>query len=387
MREYFGKPIKKLGFGFMRLPYLGRDERSPIDIEQVKQMVDLYLSHGYTYFDTAYNYHGGQSEVAFREAVTERYPRDAFQLTTKLPLYRPHSFDEMRAITDESLARTGLEFFDLYFLHGIGPDRFPLLEQIKAWDYIKNLKAEGKARNVGFSYHGPADALAKILDEREPGEIDIVQLQINYLDWESPQVQSRLCYETVVERGIGVIVMEPVKGGSLANFADEAAGLLKAVEPDASIASWAMRFCLGLEGVVSVLSGMSTLDQVADNVKTADSFVPLTDSDLELLKQVIVALERVPTIPCTNCRYCVDDCPQNINTPRIIEILNDYIRYRNATGGRRQYGFAVGGGFSGNEPPRGKSSDCTQCGTCEQHCPQEIDIIGAHMQAVELFES
>jgi len=386
MREYFGRPIKKLGFGLMRLPYLGTNERSPIDIEQVKQMVDLYLGQGYSYFDTAFNYHGGQSEVAFRTAVTERHPRESFQLTTKLPLYRPHSFEEMQAITDESLQRTGLDYFDLYFLHGIGPDRMEMLDQMDAWGYLQSLKERGLARNVGFSYHGPADALAKALDAHH-GEIDIVQLQVNYHDWDSPAVQSRLCYETVVERGIGVIIMEPVKGGSLANFPPEVAHLLTDVDPEASLASWAMRFCLGLEGVVCVLSGMSALDQVVDNLKTAESFTPLTDSDRELLKEVIKALDRIPTIPCTDCRYCVDECPEHINIPRIIQILNEYTKYQNALGGRRQYGFATSGGFGGNEPPRGKSSDCTACGTCEQHCPQDIDIIGANERAVELFES
>ncbi|MDR0459344.1 MAG: aldo/keto reductase, partial [Coriobacteriales bacterium] len=216
--------------------------------------------------------------------------------------------------------------------------------------------------------------------------IDIVQLQLNYLDWESPHVQARLCYETVVERGIGVIAMEPVKGGSLSNFADSVAAILKNAEPEASLASWAIRFVYGLEGVINVLSGMSTLEQVIDNVQTADSYRPLTAADLELLQQVTVALEQIPLIPCTNCNYCVDDCPENIPTPRIIEILNEYIKYQNQSGCRRQYGFAVGGGFSGNEPARGKSSDCTECRTCEQHCPQDIEIVEAHQRAVQLFE-
>jgi predicted aldo/keto reductase-like oxidoreductase len=386
MKEYFGKPIKKLGFGLMRLPYTGSNERSPVDVEQVKQMVDHYLENGYSYFDTAYGYHGGQSEVVFRQAVTERYPRDAFQLTTKIPLYRPHSAEEMRAITDESLSRAGLDFFDLYFLHGIGPDRVAMLDQMGAWDYLQGLKAEGVAKNVGFSYHGPAEALERILEARQPGDIDIVQLQVNYLDWDSPAVQSRLCYEAVVSRGIGVIIMEPVKGGSLANFPDEVARILKAADPDASLASWAMRFCLGLEGVVSVLSGMSNLAQVQDNVKTAESFTPLSEAELALLPEVIEAIERIPLIPCTDCLYCIDECPERIPIPRIISILNDYTKYQNQMGSKRQYGFATGGGFGGMDQPRGKASDCTACGTCEQHCPQDIDIIAANELAVQLFE-
>ena len=386
MKEYFGNPIKKLGFGLMRLPVQGVGEQAPIDIEQVKQMVDHYLENGYTYFDSAYNYHNGQSEVAFREAVSSRYPREAFQFTTKLPLRRPMDKTEMRTFTDESLQRAGLEYLDLYFLHGIGPDRIQMIDDCDGWGYLQDLKAEGIAKNVGFSYHGHADGLKRILDARQPGEIDIVQLQINYLDWDSPQVQSRLCYEACVERGIGVIVMEPIKGGSLANFGGEMAELMKAADPDASIASWALRFVMELEGVVTVLSGMSNLAQVEDNVKTANAFKPLTPENHEMLKEVIAAIERVPLIQCTDCRYCMDDCPENIPTPRIINVLNEYIKHNNQSGMRRSYGFAVGGGFGGDAPPTGKASDCTKCGTCEANCPQELKITELLEQAVALFE-
>ncbi|MCL2137444.1 MAG: aldo/keto reductase [Coriobacteriia bacterium] len=385
MRDYFGKQIKKLGFGLMRLPVLGTDERSPIDIDQLKQMVDLYLENGYTYFDSAYNYHGGMSEVAFREAVSSRYPRDAFQFTTKLPLRRPMDFDEMRALTNESLERSGLEYFDLYFIHGIRPDSIEMINNARGWDYIQGLKQEGIAKNVGFSYHGDAAGLARILDARQAGDIDIVQLQINYLDWESPQVQSRLCYETCVERGIGVIVMEPIKGGSLANFGGDIADIFKAADPEASIASWALRFVMELEGVVTVLSGMSALNQVEDNVRTANSYKPLTEADHAMIKEVITAIDSVPLIQCTDCRYCLDDCPENINTPRIMDAMNDYIKYNNLQGARRQYGFATMPGPGGGAP-YGKSSDCTECGTCEKVCPQELEIMEIHKQAVALFE-
>ena len=370
----------------MRLPVLGGDDRSPIDIEQVTQMVDLYLENGYTYFDSAYNYHSGQSEVAFREAVSSRYDRDAFQFTTKLPLRRPMDKSEMRALTDESLSRSGLSFFDLYFLHGIGADRLEMIDSCDGWGYMRGLKEEGIAKNIGFSYHGNADGLKRILDARQPDEIDIVQLQINYLDWESSMVQSRLCYEACVERGIGVIVMEPIKGGSLANFTGEIADMFKAADPDASIASWALRFVMELEGVVTVLSGMSALDQVVDNVKTANAFAPLTAENHEMLKEVIKAIDRVPLIQCTDCRYCVDDCPENINTPRIMDVLNDYTKYNNLQGARRQYGFATGPGFGGDGPVFGKASDCTKCRLCEENCPQELAIVDLHEKAAALFE-
>ncbi|MDR2957209.1 MAG: aldo/keto reductase [Coriobacteriales bacterium] len=386
MKEYFGKPISKLGFGLMRLPFFGKSDSSPLDIDQITQMADLFLQHGFSYFDTAYAYHGGQSEVAFREAVSSRYPRDAFQITTKLPLWRPLNHDEMREITNESLTRLGVDFFDLYFLHSVGPDRFEMLEQIKAFDYLQSLKTEGITKNVGFSYHGDPESLGRLLDSFTPGFIDIVQLQINYFDWENPEVQSRRLYETVYERGIGIIIMEPVKGGLLADFDPDVAQILKQVDPQASLSSWALRFVLELPGVVCVLSGMSNIDHVIDNIKTAESYTPLTDSNKDLLQAVISGLAALPTIDCTDCRYCVDDCPQHINTPRIIQILNDYTKYRNLPSSRRQYGFATGGGFGGGGSPTGKSSDCEECRTCEEHCPQDLDIVGAHKQAAELFE-
>ena len=393
MREYFNKPIKKLGFGLMRLPMQGFGEQAEIDIEQVKQMADLYLENGYSYFDSAYNYNGGLSEEAFREAVAKRYDRDAFQFTTKIPLRRLMDRTEMRAMTDESLRRSGLEYFDLYLIHGINPMGVELVNEMQGWDYMQGLKQEGIIRNVGFSYHGDAEGLARILDARQPGEIDIVQLQLNYLDWDNPTVQSRLCYEACVERGIGVIVMEPVKGGSLANFGGEVAEIFKAADPEASIASWAIRFAMGLDGVVTVLSGMSSLEQMTDNVSTANSFVPLTDADQAVIAEAVAAIDRVPLIQCTDCKYCLDDCPEDINIPRILDALNDYTKYNNLQSARRQYFFATGpsfgpGGPAGGPvgPPHGKSSDCTECGTCESICPQELSIMDYHKQAVALFE-
>ncbi|MCL2493428.1 MAG: aldo/keto reductase, partial [Clostridiales bacterium] len=262
MKDYFGKPIKKLGFGFMRLPAFGNPDE--IDIEQVKQMTDLYMEHGYTYFDTAYVYNSGASEEAVRAAVTERYPRESFQAATKLPLWKPAEFDEMKKTTQTSLDRMGLEFVDLYLLHGIRPDQMEMVDKTRAWDYLASLRESGKAKNIGFSYHGDADTLSRILDAHAK-DLDIVQLQINYLDWEDENVQSRKCYETARDHGLGIVVMEPVKGGSLSNLTPEVADVFMGADPDASLASWAMRFALGLDGVVTVLSGMSSLEQIQDN--------------------------------------------------------------------------------------------------------------------------
>ncbi|MDR0818795.1 MAG: aldo/keto reductase [Oscillospiraceae bacterium] len=385
MKNYFGAPIKKLGFGFMRLPTLPGKPDSEIDIEQVKKMVDLYLERGFTYFDTAFVYHGGKSEEAIREAVSKRYARDKFQVTTKLPLWNPNvTLDEMKGMTQTSLDRAGIDFYDLYFLHGIGPGREEMLDKIKAWDYLQSVKDTGKAKNIGFSYHGDGDTLNKILDAHAK-DIDIIQLQINYLDWEDEGVQSKKCYDAAVAHGVGVIVMEPVKGGSLANFTPAVSDIFKKANPDASLASWALRFPQGLDGVITVLSGMSNVEQVDDNTKTTDNAGPLNDAEKKVIANALEELKKVPTIPCTACRYCVDDCPKSINTPGIIGILNDYAKYQNLAGAKRSYGMTTGGG-----PMPGavaaKSSDCIECGSCENHCPQHIKIIETHKEAVKLFE-
>jgi len=384
LKNYFGKPIKKLGFGFMRLPtYPGMPE-SEIDIEQVKEMVDLYMERGFTYYDTAYRYHGGKSEEAIRLAVTERYDRDKFQVTTKLPVSGNTTLDEMKTITQTSLERAGLDFFDLYFIHGIGHGPIETLDKIKVWDYLKGVKESGKTKNIGFSYHGNADTLNRILDIHGK-DIDIVQLQMNYIDWDDEHVQSRKCYEACVSHGTGVIVMEPVRGGTLSNFTPEIADIFKRANPEMSLASWALRYVMGLEGVVTVLSGMSELGHVDDNTRTADSFVPLNDTELGVLAQVMDELKKIPTIPCTECRYCVEGCPQKIGIPRVLDLLNEYTLYQNLPGSRRLYGFITGGfGPFGGVPA--KASDCIECGACEKECPQSIKIIDAMKDAVRLFE-
>ena len=379
MRNYFGAPIKKLGFGFMRLPGFPGKSDEEIDYEMVKKMVDLYIERGFTYFDTAYGYHGGNSEVAIRKAVAERFPRDKFQVTTKIPLWDKLTMDEMKERTQTSLTRAGLDYFDLYFLHGVGPDRLEMLDSMKAWDYLRSVKDTGKSKNIGFSYHGDGATLGRILDTH--GEyIDIVQLQLNYLDWEA---QAKACYEAAFSRKIGIIVMSPVKGGALANFTPEVADIFKKANPEASVASWALRFAMHLEGVVTVLSGMSAVEHVDDNTKIAETMGPLTDDDMKVIAHALDEVKKIPTIPCTLCRYCVNDCPEKIGTPNIINVLNEYTKYQNLPGSRRIYNMVTAGMWGGTAA---KSSDCTECGECERHCPQDIKIIEAHKEAVKLFE-
>ncbi|MDR0857496.1 MAG: aldo/keto reductase [Oscillospiraceae bacterium] len=386
MKNYFGAPIKKLGFGFMRLPTLPGKPDTEIDLEKVNEMVDLYMSKGFSYFDTAYVYHGGKSEVAIRECVVKRYPRDKFQVTTKLPLWGPTTVERMKEITAEQLERTGLEFFDLYFLHGLGPDSLAQIDG-GAWDYLKSLKANGTAKNIGFSYHGNAAGLKTLLDAHGE-DVDIVQLQLNYLDWDSEDVQSKLCYEEVSKRGIGVVVMEPLKGGTLVNFADSVKKVLTDANPNASVASWALRFPIDLDGTVTVLSGMNTIDNVKDNINTAENYpAKLTEADHKVIQTVLEELKKVPTIPCTRCNYCAPNCPQNINIPGILGVVNDYAKFQNLAGAKMNYGRMTGPNPFG--PPGvvpAKASDCVNCGTCVEHCPQHIKIPDELKKAVELLE-
>ena len=369
--SYLGESIKKLGFGLMRLPMIGEE----IDMEQTKRMVDTFMEKGFTYFDTAYVYIGGKSEVALKEAVVDRYPRDSFQCATKLPLWDLKEPQEMEKIFKESLDRAGLEYYDFYLLHAMSAERVAKADELGAWDFMKRLKAEGRAKHIGFSFHDTAEALEDILKAHP--EMEFVQLQINYVDWESESVQSRKCYEVARKYNKPVIIMEPVRGGSLAIMPPQVQQVFKEAEPENSVASWAVRYCASLEGIVTVLSGMSTEEQLNDNVSYMENFRPLNEGERATVQKVVDILNSLPTIPCTACKYCVDGCPQKINIPGIFKAMNDLTLYNNEVTARRSYDNAVGEG--------GKAGDCIQCGACEAHCPQKIEIIETLKKAAETF--
>ena len=370
--SYLGESIKKLGFGLMRLPMIGEE----IDMEQTKRMVDTFMEKGFTYFDTAYVYIGGKSEVALKEAVVDRYPRDSFQCATKLPLWDLKEPQEMEKIFQESLDRVGLEYYDFYLLHAMSAERVAKADELGAWDFMKRLKAEGRAKHIGFSFHDSAEALEDILKNHP--EMEFVQLQINYADWESDSVQSRKCYEVARKYNKPVIIMEPVKGGSLATMTPEVQKLFKDANPEASIPSWAIRYCASLEGIITVLSGMSNEEQLNDNVSYMEDFQPLTDSERQVVAKAVEILNNTPTIPCTACKYCVDGCPQKINIPGVFSAMNNFTLYNNLPGAKGSYQNAVKDG--------GKASDCIQCGNCEAHCPQHIQIIEELKKAAATLE-
>ena len=370
--RYLGESIKKLGFGLMRLPMLGEE----IDIEQVKKMADTFMSKGFTYFDTAYVYIGGKSEVALKEAVVDRYPRDSFQCATKLPLWDLMGAAEMESTFQESLDRAGLKYYDFYLLHAMDHPKVKKADEIDAWGFMKRIKEEGRAKHIGFSFHDSAEVLEGILASHP--EMEFVQLQINYADWEDDNVQSRKCYEVARKYNVPVIIMEPVKGGSLATMPEEIQKLYREANPELSVPSWAVRYAASLDGVITVLSGMSNEEQLNDNVSYMENFQPLSDAERETVQKAVEILNTLPTIPCTGCKYCVDGCPQKINIPGIFEAMNEYILYNNLERAKHSYENAVKEG--------GKASDCIQCGACEAHCPQHIGIIETLEKAAATLE-
>ena len=252
-----------------------------------------------------------------------------------------------------------------------------MIDSTGGWEWLKSVKERGLAKHIGFSYHSPAKELNEILDKHP--EVEVVQLQINYLDWDSEQVQSRLCWEACRKHNVAVTIMEPVKGGSLANPHPDVAKFFKEADPNASIASWAIRFAATLDGIITVLSGMTTLEQVDDNTRTVQNLKPLSGAEMEVIHKAVKAFNEIPLIPCTGCRYCVDGCPQKIAIPAMINFLNDYTKYQNLSGLTRSYSMTTGRGG-------GKASDCVECRSCEEHCPQHLKITDYMKKAAELFE-
>ena len=370
---YKGKEIPKFGFGLMRLPMLG----SEVDVEQVKVMVDKFLAAGFTYFDTAFGYIGGKSEEAIKEALVDRYPRESFQLATKLPAWAgAKSADEAKAMLETSLKRTGAGYFDFYLLHNLGGERTGVFDEFGIWDYVAEKKKEGILKNVGFSMHSTPEELDEVLTKHP--EVDFIQLQINYVDWESPSVQSRACYEVAQKHGKPVVIMEPVKGGSLANLPEPVAKVFKTANPDVSISSWALRYAASLDNLVTVLSGMSNIEQMEDNLKTMKDFKPLTEAERKVIADACAAIEAIPHVPCTGCAYCTKGCPQSINIPGIFGNVNTALMYGNLAGAKGGYGWSTARG--------GKASDCIECGQCESVCPQHIKVIEELKKAAAMLE-
>lgn len=356
---------KKLGFGCMRLPLLNAEDRSSIDLKQFCEMTDLFLSRGFTYFDTAYMYHLHASERAVKEALVKRHPRDSYTLATKLPLSMVEKKSDFLPKFEEQLEKTGVEYFDYYLLHNVNGSHIKLIEEQDPFGFGLELKKQGRIKKFGFSFHDGPELLDRMLTEHP--ETEFVQLQLNYLDWESSMIQSRANYEVCVKHGKPVIVMEPVKGGMLAQLPPAAEELLKAMAPEASIPSWAVRFAASLPNVMMVLSGMSSLEQMENNTSYMENFVPLMDEQNAVLFKAAEIISGAQAVACTACSYCTDGCPKEIPIPKYFALYNELKRYDT----RMSIGL-----YYKNEISRGATpvTDCLKCGACVRLCPQHLNI-------------
>jgi len=366
--------MKKLGFGFMRLPV---NSEKIIDIEQVKKMVDIFMEKGFNYFDTAYSYHGEKSEEALREALVKRYPRDSFIIADKMPTIKVKSSKDYPIFFETQLKRCGVEYFDYYLLHNIWKKSFAETEKFGGFDFIAEKVKEGKIKHFGFSFHDEPELLDKVLS-RHP-EVEFVQLQINYFDWKSPSVRAEECYNVARSHYKDIIVMEPNKGGSLVNLPLAGEKLFKKYSPESSNASWAIRYAASLEGVKIVLSGMSSTQQVIDNVSFMNDFKPLNNTERQIIEKVTKIVEKSVSIGCTKCGYCIEDCPIGMPIPEFFSAYNTYHLTHNMGNAGMYYRRYA------NE--RKLASECIKCGKCENHCPQHLEIRKLLEKIAETFET
>ena len=373
MEDQLTDNCMKLGFGMMRLPRV--EGTKDIDLEHTKRMVDTFIAAGGKYFDTAYVYEG--SEAATKASLCDRYPRESYYLADKLNAsdFACKSEEEAKREIYVSLERTGAGYFDFYLLHGLDSGNMDKFSQYGIWDYMRKLKEEGLIRHYGFSFHSTPQELDRLLTEHP--DVEFVQLQINYSDWEDPLVASRECYEVATRHGKPIIVMEPVKGGKLADPPQQVKDILREANPDASFASWAIRFTASLPNVMMVLSGMSDMEQMEDNLSFMREMRPLSDDEKKVLDAACEALAQFDGIACTSCHYCTPGCPMDIHIPEIFAVMNTYKMYGTLEEARNEYGWRPGGE---------KASACIQCGQCEGACPQHLPIISLLEEVVETLE-
>lgn len=357
---------KKLGFGLMRLPLTDANDKESIDIEALKEMVDTFMEQGFTYFDTAWMYCAFKSENAVKEALTDRYPRDRYTLTTKLHASYLKTKEDRDRIFEEQRQKTGVDYFDYYLIHAIDQELYSIYNEMDCFNWLIEKKKQGLVKHIGFSYHDSAEFLDQVLTEHP--EMEFVQLQMNYLDWESAEVQSRKCYEVASKHGKPVIVMEPVKGGILADVPAEVRESFAAYHPDLSVPSWAIRFVASLDNVAMVLSGMSNMEQLMDNISYMKEFVPMNAEETELVHKAAEMIKDSIAIPCTGCSYCTEGCPMQIAIPDLFRVYNKSKRGEiTDVEANEEYRQLTESG--------GKARECLACGQCQVACPQHLEII------------
>ncbi len=358
--------MKKLGFGLMRLPLINGNF-SQIDKKQLCEMIDVFIENGFQYFDTAWFYHDGQSEIAVKECLVNRYPRSAFVLADKMPISLINDESELENYFNTQLEKCGVDYFDYYLIHNIGGSRRKKVDDLHVFEFISEKKKAGLVKHIGFSFHDTADMLDEILTHHP--EVDFVQIQLNYLDWENDAIQSRKCYETAKKHGKPVIVMEPVKGGTLSYMPKKAENSLLSLHKDWSVASWALRFAMSFDNVMIVLSGMSNLNQIKENIQCAQSNEPFGEKEYSCVRKAAEIIKSTAVIPCTGCAYCIQDCPKKIAIPKYFSLYNvDIIEPETKSWTAQSLLYTH---FS---EQYGKASDCIGCGQCEKMCPQNIPI-------------
>ena len=363
MERYFGEATPKLGFGLMRLP---KTKDGKIDLGQTKQMVDQFMAAGLTYFDTAYVYDDGDSERAAKAALVDRYPRESFTLATKLCAWMgAHDEKSAKQQFYTSLERTGAGYFDYYLLHALQAGNYKTYDKYHIWDFVKEQKEKGLIKHWGFSFHATPDILDQLLTDHPDAEF--VQLQLNYADWENPDVTARENYEVARKHGKSIVVMEPVKGGALANPPTKVQEIFRQADLKASFASWAIRYAASLDGIITVLSGMSNLEQMEDNLSYMKDFRPLNAHEQQAIRKAQEAINGVKSIPCTGCHYCTGGCPKQIPIPEIFAARNRQLVWGQLQEGQAAYDQLAAKG--------NVASDCIGCGQCERACPQHIKVI------------
>ena len=375
------KIMSKLGMGLMRLPLMDENDQTSIDYEEVNKMVDAYMDAGFDYFDTAFVYHEGVGEAAFRKCVVERYPRESFKIATKLPLFVITEESQLETIFAQQLENCGVDYIDYYMLHNVSGFTENAWKNVDLYSFIQKKKEEGYIKHIGISTHGNAEFLEEILFEHP--ELEFVLLQINYLDWEDEGIESRKCLEVARKYNKQVMIMEPYKGGFLADVPEEAEKLMKEYNPDRSVVSWAMRFVANIEDVEVVLTGASNLEQLESNIQEFNDADPLNDEEMEIISQVSEIINSNITVDCTKCRYCVDACTEDIDIAKIFDLYNkhklletdEWTQFGNAY---LNYSKLDGVGIA---------SDCIECENCIEECPQQINIPEVLKDVAKTFET